>query len=82
VALPYRRWEWKYDMTTRSPRSIARSDIVAIACLGFMVGLDFIQALTSYLKNDWLAWIYSLLIPVLVAVIVKVARRTLRKIPD
>jgi hypothetical protein len=69
-------------MATRSPRSIARSDILAIACLGFMVGLDFIQAVTSFLKNEWFAWVYALLIPALVATIVMVARRTLRKIPD
>ena len=69
-------------MAARSPRSIARSDIIAIACLGGMVGLNFLQGVQGFLRHEWSAWLYFALMVALAGAIVVVARRTLRKIPD
>jgi hypothetical protein len=41
-------------MPTRSPRSIARSDIFAIASLGFMVGTFSVLAMLNAAREHWL----------------------------
>ena len=65
----------------RTPKSIARSDLVGLICLSFMAGIFFMQAALGFARDESTAWIYVPVILGLAGAIVIVSRRTLRKIP-
>ena len=69
-------------MTNRSPRSIARSDMVALVSLGYMTGAFFVLAALEFAHGEWIAWFYVLSILLVLGAIVIVFRRTVRKIPE
>ena len=76
----HRRVDW--HMTTRSPRSIARSDMIALVGLGVMVGTFLMQAAWAFGRGEWFAWFYVFAILCVSGAIIIVFRRTVRKVPE
>ena len=69
-------------MSSRSPKDIARSDMIALISLSFTAGVLFMQAAIGFARGEWLAWLYVAGLVGMPVAIVIVFRRTLAKIPQ
>jgi hypothetical protein len=66
---------------TRTQKSIARSDMIGMACASFSAGLMLCEAMPYFAKGDQQAWIYAGCAVAMACVAFSVGRRTLRKVP-
>src|SRR5450756_1927949 len=46
-------------MTAGNPRSIVRSDLIALAAVSFSAGPLLMAAMLYFTKGDWLGWIFA-----------------------
>jgi hypothetical protein len=66
---------------TRTPKSIARSDMIGMACAAFSAGMMLNVATLSFVKGDQLGWVHAGCAVAMASAAFFAGRRTLRKIP-